>query len=151
MKREKATVDRLGYALARIHQLIRNNTARANPTWSNNKHFERFVVLRNAEANGGKITQAEIVDRMKMLDRYRISKICSQLEDEGLITRYQNPENKRENILELTAEGNHVIQDFIQSARKANQHIYNGMSDEQVEDFFRSLSTILANLEGGSN
>ncbi|KAB2808691.1 MarR family winged helix-turn-helix transcriptional regulator [Phaeocystidibacter luteus] len=151
MAKHKATVDQLGYVLGRIHRRIRANVELRRPELKEAHQFETMILLRILQQRGGTIPQSEITEYMPMLDRHRISRLSVAMEDSGFITRTPNPNNRRENILHATESGKKHVEEFVIAAREANQHIFNGLSHEQVDTLFDTLQHILKNLEDHTN
>ncbi|NVK29018.1 MAG: MarR family transcriptional regulator [Flavobacteriia bacterium] len=151
MSKHKATVDQLGYMLGRIHRRIRANVELHRPELKEAHQFETVILLRILQQREGSIPQSEVADYMPMLDRHRISRLSVAMEESGFLKRTPNPENRREKILHATEKGTKHVEEFVKTARKANQHIFDGLSTEQVDTLFDTLQHILKNLEESTN
>ena len=78
----------------------------------------------------GKSTQRELVELFKVSGAY-MAKLLRKFEDENYILRVENPENRREKIVELTEKG----------IEKTNQLI------EIIDDWEREVTCNLSNDE----
>lgn len=91
--------------------------------------------------------QSELLDFLPVFDRHRLSRLCMDVESEGLIERFPNPENRRENVLKITPKGAKTISEFKALIVKANPQLFDGLSTDQVNQTFENLQQILDNLD----
>lgn len=150
MGKEKHTVDELGYLMGMVHRSVRLNLEQVINVLPQNMRFEQIIVLRLAMKSGGMIPQSNMVGMIPSLDRHRVSRLCAEVEELGLIRREPNPENRRENLIVLEKAGQKLLDAFIQLAREANKHIFHGLSEDQVSNLFFTLQHIQQNLENNS-
>ncbi|NVK03334.1 MAG: hypothetical protein HWD92_00865 [Flavobacteriia bacterium] len=147
MENSKYTVDQLGFLMGMVHRNIRANVEEVIDQLPSVHRFEHMIILRLIKEKGQPLAQSELIGSMPALDRHRVSRLCAEVEDLGFIERIPNPENRRENLLLLKPAGEKLIEQFIQIARSANKHIFEGLSDQQVMSLFEMLHHILNNLE----
>lgn len=147
MKDLNKPVVQLGYTMMRIHRRLRKNVQAVLEESDSSFKFEHMMTLRLTRMNGGQLSQSELLDQLPMFDRHRVSRLCAEIEELGLITRTPNPENRRENLLHLTPEGIDAIEGFMDLVSQTNSHIFDGMKNEDVLQMFDYLNRILHNLE----
>ncbi|MBO6123878.1 MAG: MarR family transcriptional regulator [Methanobrevibacter sp.] len=87
-----------------------------------------------------KSTQKDLVDLFHVSNGYA-SKILRKFEDKGLITRFEDPENRRRKIVKLTDEGIRKTDKILEHIRQwENSH----MSEEELETLKRLLFKFLS-------
>lgn len=149
MKRmkEEAHLLNLGYHIGRIHNGIRKNASDYAAKVGFEYRFELMIVLRILYKYGEPMPQSMILEFLPILDKHRLSRMCAELEEQNLISRVPNPENRRENILDLTPKGIETIEEFKKIIQAANPNVFDDITPDHLEIFFQSLSKILHNLE----
>ena len=70
-----------------------------------------------------------------MLDKTTVAKALLSLEERGLITRIQNPDNRRKNILNITEAGTETISDVVGVYDEWFENIESCLSNEEKEQF----------------
>lgn len=75
----------------------------------------------------------EAIARHYVVDKGAIAKTVGKLELKGYIERHPNPENKRENLLSMTEQGNKVIGTMSEIFGNWNERLYEGISKEEKE------------------
>lgn len=87
-----------------------------------------------------KSTQKDLVDLFHVSNGYA-SKILRKFEDKGLITRFEDPDNRRRKIVKLTDEGIRKTDEILKHIRQwENNH----MSGEELETLKRLLFKFLS-------
>ena len=87
-----------------------------------------------------KSTQKDLVDLFHVSNGYA-SKILRKFEDKGLITRFEDPENRRRKIVKLTDEGLMKTDEILEHIRQwENNH----MCGEELETLKRLLFKFLS-------
>lgn len=85
----------------------------------------------------------DTISKKYMIDKGAIAKTLSKLEKKGFITKIQNADNKRENVISLSEKGIGIIDNMAGILKEWNEIIYEGMSNEDIECIKR-LTTIMA-------
>ena len=85
---------------------------------------------------------SEICDR----DKAAISRIVSEMEDKGLVTRHTDRDNMYRAKLILTDEGRCAAEYVCERAEKAVAAAGHGLGDEERKIFYGALAIIEANL-----
>jgi len=83
------------------------------------------------------------ISRHFMIDKGMIAKTLNKLEKKGFITRKQNPENKRENIISLSDNGIGIIDRMGGILKEWNEIVYEGISKEDIE-YVKKITGIMA-------
>ena len=87
-----------------------------------------------------KSTQKDLVDLLHVSNGYA-SKILRKFEDKGLITRFEDPENRRRKIVKLTDEGIRKTDEILTHIRQwENNH----MCGDELETLKRLLFKFLS-------
>ena len=66
---------------------------------------------------------------------------------DGLLVRSQNPDDRRENLLTLTEQGEKVVRQYSKIERSLSEDLLAGAAEEDVKAFFRVADIILGNGE----
>ena len=83
------------------------------------------------------------ISRHFMIDKGMIAKTLNKLEKKGFITRKQNPENKRENIISLSDNGIGIIDRMGGILKEWNEIVYEGISKDDIE-YVKKITKIMA-------
>ncbi|MEP6784143.1 MAG: MarR family winged helix-turn-helix transcriptional regulator [Sphingomonadales bacterium] len=94
--------------------------------------------LAVAAENGG-LTQQEVGQRTCM-DKVTVSRAAIALTRRGLIARTHGPSDRRERVLELTAQGQNLYAKVVPRARALEKQIFGEFSPEELA---RLLETLL--------
>ena len=70
-----------------------------------------------------------------MMDKGNMAKTLASLEREGLVHRAENPDNRRENLVSITARGEELIQPVIQLCADWEYVALKGLGDEEAALF----------------
>ena len=106
--------------------------------------FPEQLVIMYLGAHGAS-NQMAIADALE-IDKGSIAKTVSKLESKNLIVREANPNNRRENLIELSSAGQEILQVMRTAHEDLDSLMFAGLSEEEVETTCRVLSTIAGNL-----
>ena len=106
--------------------------------------FPEQLVIMHLGAHGAS-NQTAIADALE-IDKGSIAKTLSKLEEKGLIVRRENPENRRENRVELTPAADRILHAMRTAHKQLDGIMFAGLSDEEVRTTCRVLSRIAENL-----
>lgn len=85
-----------------------------------------------------KTTQKELVELFKVSEGYT-AKILRKFEDKGYITRIEDPENRRQKIVELTPEGLKKTDELIGLINGWETKVTSKLSDDEIKTVKRLL------------
>ena len=106
--------------------------------------FPEQLVIMYLGARGAS-NQTAIADRLE-IDKGSITKTTSKLEAKGLIIRKANPNNRRENRIELSPAGQEILQVMRSAHEELNEAMFAGLSKEEINATSHVLSIIADNL-----
>jgi len=104
-------------------------------------------VLLELGRNEG-INQAELAERLN-LTQPTITALLTRLESSGLVIRKPNSEDGRSYLIYLTKPGKKKVEQAIKLARKTDEIMFEGFTDNELEDFHKYLTRIHQNLRIG--
>lgn len=78
----------------------------------------------------------------------RAARALCMLEDSGLITRDENPENRRQKLVYATEKAHAVNEAFIEILSRNNATLLKGFSDDERALALEFMDRMIANLEG---
>ena len=106
---------------------------------------EEAILLNMVNERTNQISQnlAQVTGKNKSV----VMRIVDSLESKGLLVRSKNPDDRRENLLTLTEQGEKVIRQYSKIERSLSEDLLAGTAEEDVEAFFRVADVILNNGE----
>lgn len=106
--------------------------------------FPEQLVIMYLAAHGAS-NQVAIADNLE-IDKGSIAKTVGKLEEKGLVTRAENPQNRRENRVALTPAADGLLDEMRAAQVQLDDTLFAGLDDEQVEATCHALSVIADNL-----
>jgi DNA-binding MarR family transcriptional regulator len=98
--------DRLGYLLKHVQARLTEDQAKALEPFGING---RDLAVLAAVASGEPLSQLEVAGRLRV-DRTSIGDLLDSLEERGLVERRRSPEDRRRNVVVLTADGSRTFE-----------------------------------------
>lgn len=108
-----------------------------------NRYYYPLVLIKEAK---GKISQQALADEL-YVDKVSVVRIVDYLSENGLIERKQNPNDRREQHLHLTAAGEKLVPEIRQAMVDTNELSLQGFSKEEVCQLEKMLSRMACNLK----
>ncbi|MBE6494891.1 MAG: winged helix-turn-helix transcriptional regulator [Methanobrevibacter thaueri] len=90
----------------------------------------------------GKTTQKELVELFKVSEGYT-AKLLRKFEDNGYITRCEDPSNRRKKIVELTDKGMEKTDELFEFIGNWEKNVTSKMTDEEVKLLKRLLFKVV--------
>jgi len=90
----------------------------------------------------GKTTQKELVELFKVSEGYT-AKLLRKFEDNGYITRCEDPSNRRQKIVELTDKGIEKTDELFELIGNWEKNVTSKMTDEEVKLLKRLLFKVV--------
>jgi len=106
---------------------------------------EQFLLI-DLLWNQGVMSQQEIADTMQK-DKNSVTKLVDALEKKNLVTRQQDPNDRRSNKLLLTDEANALKKKAKQVGILTIDGVLEGISQEEQEIFLKVLHKMSDNME----
>lgn len=83
------------------------------------------------------------------IDKGRVAKLLAGLEQAGHIRRTVNAQNKREKLVELTCQGQEVLERVDDAFAEWNRMCLQGFSEEECAQYFSFINRIAENVAQG--
>lgn len=99
--------------------------------------FHQFLILMHIQERP-EINQKQISQFMTYTEA-AISRQMTNLRDKGLIQILENKSKRRENLLELTKNGQELIQNCIKLINKNTNELFSILNDSEQENFKNSI------------
>ena len=90
------------------------------------------------ESNVNQTTIANLLGK----DKTTISRSLNSLEKKGLIQRSETLNDKRSNIIELTKEGEMILEDTINEVTSYRESLNDKLSKEELDSFFKIIDKL---------
>ena len=102
---------------------------------------EEFILLNMINDKSDQISQNIAIATGK--NKSVVMRMIDSLESKGLVVRTQNPDDRRENLLNITAEGEYVVAQYHVIERGITEYLTMGINPDKLNVFWEVLSTIL--------
>ncbi|WP_394202101.1 MarR family winged helix-turn-helix transcriptional regulator [Shewanella waksmanii] len=87
------------------------------------------------------VTQTELSKRCDVAN-YTMTRLLDQLQQQKLITRHQEADNRRAFKIFLTDNGKALEQDLVREAERINERFLSALSDDERQSFIAVLNRI---------
>ncbi len=104
-----------------------------------------FIVLLIIDKGKGMLTQQEIADSCG-LDKTNVLRIIDSLSDGKIVKRVRKPDDRRAYLIQLTPKGKKAMPEINKTVKELNKLAFTGLSDRQINSFFKTLDTINNNI-----
>lgn len=104
-----------------------------------------FIVLLIIDKADGTMTQQEIADSCG-LDKTNVLRIIDSLSENNIVKRVRKPDDRRAYLIQLTAKGKKTMPEINKTVKELNKLAFAGLSERQINTFFRTLDTINNNI-----
>jgi len=136
----------LGFLTGKVHRSMREAMGRAlaEDGVEINTSYLPFIgcmVMRKGEP----MNQSELTEVMGM-DRHRVSRMVKEFQEKNWIETSPNPQNRRENRVELTAEGKSFLPAIAACAQRVREGATAGLSKVELDLVKNALNKINNNL-----
>lgn len=119
-----------------------------------NTKFERAMNMNSSRyellhylLDGGLYTQTHL-QKLVNIDRAAITRHLKALEEEGYVTREKNPNNNRENFVQITKKGKEDTIQCQMDTNHFNNELFEDFTEEELKTFLRYLEKMKNRLEG---
>ena len=134
---------RLGYLLKHAQQNFSMSGARALESLGiSGRQLAVLVVLDAAEP----LSQLDAAKELGV-DRTTMVALIDELEDKGLVERRRSPDDRRKNIVELTARGKEILAEGERRHQEAEKAFLADLTPIEADLFVRILKKLAADTE----
>lgn len=102
---------------------------------------EEFILLNMINDKSDQISQNIAIATGK--NKSVVMRMIDSLESKGLVVRTQNPDDRRENLLNITAEGEYVVAQYHVIERGITEYLTMDITPDKLNVFWEVLATIL--------
>jgi MarR family transcriptional regulator, transcriptional regulator for hemolysin len=106
-----------------------------------------WLVLLNVKARRAAGNQRELAEAVGIREA-TLTHHLNAMEDDGLVTRRRDPDNRRVHIVELTSEGEAAFLRLRSAAVEFDRRLRGDLSDEEIGRFAAVLDRLRANATG---
>ncbi|MBN9144334.1 MULTISPECIES: MarR family winged helix-turn-helix transcriptional regulator [unclassified Novosphingobium] len=134
--------DFLPYQIYRVSSLMNIRlSGRLKASGINLSQWRVLSVLRSQ----GQMSMSQIVDRT-LMEQPTISRVISQLHNDGMVEREISPEDSRVALVSLSERGRELFDEIAVSAVRHQKIALDGVSKADITALRRALSQIEANI-----
>jgi len=132
-------IDRLGYLLKHAQLRLTELTAEAlAPYGVSGRELAVLLVLDG----GGPASQLAAAGRLG-IDRTTMVAFLDTLEERGLVARRPDPDDRRRNVVVLTATGRSVLRDATRASDEAERRFLAPLTGPAADQLRRSLQRVI--------
>lgn len=109
--------------------------------------LERFYVpFLFIHENSGKVSQADLANVMKR-DKVMISRIVDFLDERGLVSRIQDPNDRRAHLLTTSAKAKKLIPKVLEAVAQTNKELFGDFTEEEKIVFERGMHKLMNKID----
>ncbi|BBD09612.1 MarR family winged helix-turn-helix transcriptional regulator [Desulfovibrio ferrophilus] len=133
----------LGYRISRLHWLKSSLVDR----WLGHTGVSQGQVPYIAELfDEDELSQDELAGRIKV-NRAATARALKALEESGHVKRRENPDNRRQKLVSLTAKSWAMKPEFLDVIARMNLALFAGFKDEERTTMLNLLDRVMVNIE----
>ncbi len=102
------------------------------------KYYTAMIIIEKA---GGKLNQQNLADEMR-IDKASVVRMVDYLVDKGFVVRQQNPGDRREYFLVLTAAAGQAMTEIRQAISQLNELVFASFTEEEKKQFWKAIGRI---------
>ncbi len=108
-----------------------------------NRYFYPLILIEDAN---GTLSQQSLANEL-LVDKVAVVRMVDYLSDNGLVIRRQNPEDRRQQLLQLTEAGKKMTPLIRKAMIETNQLSLDCFSSEEIVQLENLLSRLICNLK----
>ena len=99
----------------------------------------QFALLHTISRESDEVILKDVAEKMRK-DKSAIVRMVDQLEKKELVRRVVDQNDRRKNLLFITKKGERIVADFLEIELQLNQELQAGLSPEDLQAFYRTVS-----------
>lgn len=108
--------------------------------------LEQFIILKIALQHNGTVVQQDVASMMGK-DKSVVMRMVDCLEKDGLIKRVVDANDRRRNMLEVTAPGLEMLSRFDEVEMALTEELLEGLTELEIASFYKVIDRITQNGE----
>jgi len=138
-----------GLLIFKMMKTIGNNLKKRLQSAGLNYSLDQLFLLKAVQRDEVAVVQQDMAERVGK-DKSCILRIIDSLEEEDLIKRVVNPDDRRKNILVITEKGLILIEKFLTIENELFKDVERGISKNDIDTFYKVIAKIQNNAEQSS-
>ena len=134
----------IGYLIKRINDKLKVKADADLKSHELTLTQSRVLAFLNSE--DGQATQKEIEDFLEV-SHPTVVGLVSRMEQNGFVTTWFDPENRRNKIVQLTESSRKIGADLDRTIQEQEKSMLKGLSQGQISELARMLTLIYKNLD----
>lgn len=127
-----------------MHSIVKVMKKRYNELSGESLTMDQFGILHAIKIKDEEVILKDMADMIGK-DKSAILRKIDSLEEKGMIRRVEDKIDRRRNFLMITKRGEKVIQDFFEIEKKLAQELLEGISEEDLQTFYKVMNHITDN------
>ena len=137
----------MGMVVGRMmHEMFRVLRKRSGENSDVKLTGEQFGILHVINMKNEMCVQQDLANMMGK-DKSAILRLIDSLENKKLVIRVVDSTDRRKNCLHVTDLGKEIIQQYIDMEAQISQDLTAGISEEEMDTFYRVIAAIRKNAE----
>jgi DNA-binding MarR family transcriptional regulator len=129
------------FSIVDSYRLAMRSTLKANEIGLNAMHVKCLTFINKAE-----ICTANDIVHFFARDKAQIARLIKEMIDNKWLTKTANPEDRRSQILSLTADGKTLAELIYKTQCNVDNKMQKNLTDEELQAFKRTAEIISSNL-----
>ena len=130
----------------KMMKTIINNLKKRLQTAELNYSLDQFILLKAVQKEDEAVVQQDMAERMGK-DKSYILRLINAIEEDDLIKRVVNPDDRRKNILVITEKGLLLLDRFLKIENELLKDLQQEISPDEMDIFYKVIAQIQHNAE----
>lgn len=111
-----------------------------------NYSLDQLILLKAVQNEDEAVVQQDMAEKMGK-DKSYILRIINAIEEDDLIKRVVNPDDRRKNILVITEKGFLLLDRFLKIENELLEDLLQDISPDEIDAFYKVVAQIQKNAE----
>lgn len=135
-----------GLLVIKMMKTIICNLKKRLPAAELNYSLDQLILLKAVQNEDEAVVQQDMAEKMGK-DKSYILRIINAIEEDDLIKRVVNPDDRRKNILVITEKGLLLLDRFLKIENELLKDLQQGISPDEMDIFYKVIAKIQHNAE----
>ncbi len=135
-----------GLLIIKMMKTIINNLKKRIQAAELNYSFDQLILLKAVQKEDEAVVQQDMAEKMGK-DKSYILRIINAIEEDNLIKRVVNPDDRRKNILVITEKGLLLLDRFLKIENELLKDMQQDISPDEMDIFYKVIAQIQHNAE----
>lgn len=135
-----------GLLVIKMIKTVVDNLKRRVQAAELNYSLDQLILLKAVQKEDEAVVQQDMAEKLRK-DKSYILRLINAIEEDDLIKRVVNPEDRRKNILVITEKGLLLLDRFLTIENELLKDLQQGISQDEMDIFYKVIDQIQHNAE----